>query len=54
MKNHLDLKYDLYKNVGKIKYEDKLLDPKEIDKILREKEKLIELERRKIWRELKI
>ncbi len=37
MKNYLDIKYDLYKNVEKIKYEDDNFDPDEIDRILKNK-----------------
>lgn len=54
MKNHLDIKYDLYRNVHKIKYEDEDFDPDEIDSILRKKDIMYEQEKRKIWHELKI
>lgn len=39
LKNLLDLKYDLYKNVDKIKFEDPKLSFSRVDKIMREREK---------------
>jgi len=52
MHSYLDRKYDLYKNNEKLKYQDSNIDANEANAILKIKEKEIEAERRKIWREL--
>lgn len=50
--NLFDYKYDVYKNVDLIKYQDKALPRKEILKIHRARSDKLYLERKKIWKEL--
>ena len=51
IQNELDYKYDLYRNVDKIKYTDKYTSNMEIFKIHRKLEKEREDERRQLFKE---
>jgi len=52
MKTYLDLNYDLYKHVPKIKYTDQTISPSEIKALMYKKEQQEQTARRQIWHEL--